>query len=245
MGTVMESEDTNPTPLHVDDSDSGSSQTTPATEPSDLKFARFLCVGNRGDLTFYAHLSSELVDSHTLVRMLVGVYDDKIRRRELADRESFVLISAVGDGAEIDDPWVSRPVASAEGARPEQQSCSSLPGPQEASARHVSLRLLGVRHMAFYAKPLGTQYLLTNFLALCETVGADGDLTLVDAVWSDRDPAERRVCSVKNRDTPRPLALRPFASLVTKALERCRYSLISWHPSAGFIRHFDPEIYHG
>jgi hypothetical protein len=98
--------------------------------------------------------------------------------------------------------------------------------------------------MAFYAKPYEARYLLTDFLALCETVVDDGDLDVVEATWSDHSPVECRAFVTKNKGALRPLALHSFALLVAEILDRRAYSSISWHPSARFIRHFDPEVYH-
>lgn len=205
---------------------------------------KLLCVGTRGTLTFYAHLTNRPIATQTLACIMVGLYEDKIQQRSLADRESFVLVSVEADEAEvaveakaeveeteIGDPWVAKLVAPAGAAR------------SAAPIRRASVELLGVRHMAFYAKTYTAEYLLTSFLELCETVVDGGELVLVDAAWSGDQPAECLAFTTKNRDAPRPLALRPFASLVAGALGRHgAVRPVSWHPSARFIRYFDPKI---
>lgn len=205
---------------------------------------KLLCVGTRGTLTYYAHLTNQPIAAQTLACIMVGLYEDKIRRRLLADRESFVLVSVKADEAEVEvaaeakaevdeteigDPWVAKLVA---------------PGDARSAApiRRASVELLGVRHVTFYAKTYTAEYLLTSFLELCETVVDAGELVLIDAAWSDDRPAECLAYTSKNRDAPRPLALRPFASLVAGALGRHVDRPVSWHPSARFIRHFDPKI---
>jgi len=210
---------------------------TPAVLPNGQQFRQgqkphetYLYVGKRGDLSFYAHLAHGPVEGQTLARMMVGIYEEKIRRGALVDRESFVLVSVEAAAAEISDPWIAKLVASAAEPPDTPVQCSSL-------------RLFGIRHMTFYAKPYEARYLLTGFLALCETVVDDGNLDVVEATWSDDSPAECRAFVTKNKGALRPLALHPFALLVAKLLDRRAYSSISWHPSARFIRHFDPEVY--
>ncbi len=203
----------------------------------NLWSTRFLRVGKSGDLTFYAHLSCGPTKDQVVARIAVGLYEDKIRQQTLADRESFVVVSVGANDTEISDSWVAKLTTPAE-------------EPQE-----IPVQLFGVRHMAFYAKPYGVQYLLANFLALCEAVVDDGDLELVEATWSDDHPSDCLAYRAMNKNAQKPFELQPFANLVVNAQKKLdahktkggphANCSISWHPSARFIRHFDPELYHG
>ncbi len=187
---------------------------------------KILCVGKSGDVTFFAHLSCMPVECQTLARMMVGIYDDKIRRRALADRESFVLVSAEALGA----------------AEPGATTGETL---RSIGVQRAALRLIGIRHMAFYVKPCSAQKMFTEFLALCETITDDGGLEYVDASWSDDFPDECLAYTTINKNALRPFELHSFVSLVAGNLGRYADSSISWHPSTRFIRHFDPEIWRG